>query len=181
MICRHQHSGRGCAAPVTTAFLSSRSTKKLIAGVPSWLAGFWGDQVRKLFDVAVMFVSLWLLSSQIIDIITPRELTVWMIGAAMAPSIAVTAALYYLDFPLLDFAMTFSALWLSETIALNIISPKPLHDHSIWIGFALPILVGSIIRLERRQLMSRFLFKKPKSPDESGSRNKPLQQGQRRR
>jgi hypothetical protein len=34
------------------------------------------------FDVAAMFASLWLLASMIVDIATPKELTVYMIGAA---------------------------------------------------------------------------------------------------
>ena len=36
-------------------------------------------------DVAVMFASLWLLASMLIDVLTPKELTVYMIGAAIAP------------------------------------------------------------------------------------------------
>src|SRR5262249_40991415 len=37
------------------------------------------------FDVAAMFASLWLLTSMVIDAVTPRELSVYMIGAAIAP------------------------------------------------------------------------------------------------
>ena len=42
-------------------------------------------------DVAVMFASLWLLASMVIDAVTPQELTVYMIGATIAPAIVASA------------------------------------------------------------------------------------------
>ena len=45
----------------------------------------------KRFDAIVMFVSLWLLASMVIDVLTPNELTVYAIGAAIAPATAIAA------------------------------------------------------------------------------------------
>ena len=42
----------------------------------------------KRFDVIVMFVSLWLLASMVLDVLTPKELTVYAIGMALAPATA---------------------------------------------------------------------------------------------
>ena len=40
-----------------------------------------GDSAVRRIDIAAMFVSLWLLASMVIDVLTPKELTVYMIGA----------------------------------------------------------------------------------------------------
>lgn len=78
------------------------------------------------FDVAAMFASLWLLASMIVDIATPKELTVYMIGAATAPATVITALLYWLRVPRLDFAVSFTTLWLVSGMAIELITPKPL-------------------------------------------------------
>ena len=49
--------------------------------------------MRKPFDVAVMFLALWLLSTNIIDVLTPREVDVYIIGPAIAPATLITAVL----------------------------------------------------------------------------------------
>ena len=103
--------------------------------------------MRKPFDVVVMFLALWLLSTKIIDVLTPKELNVYMIGPAIAPAIVLTATFYYRRIPLLDFAVIFSVLWLSTTVLLLIITPKPLADEAAWIGLALPMIVGVAIRV----------------------------------
>jgi hypothetical protein len=115
--------------------------------------------MRKPFDVVVMFLALWLLSTKIIDVLTPRELDVYIIGPAIAPATVITALCYYRRIPLLDFAIVFSAIWLSTTVVLHIITPKPLADAAAWIGLALPMLVGAAIRVANwgvtRKLMPR--------------------------
>ena len=78
------------------------------------------------FDVVAMFVSLWLLASMVIDVATPKELTVYMIGAAIAPATTITALLYWLRVPTLDFAVSFATLWLVSGIVIELITPKPL-------------------------------------------------------
>ena len=78
------------------------------------------------FDVATMFGSLWLLASMIIDIATPKELNVYMAGAAIAPATLITALLYWLRVPRLDFAVSFTTLWLVSGMVIELISPTPL-------------------------------------------------------
>jgi hypothetical protein len=112
--------------------------------------------MRKPFDVVVMFLSLWLLSTKIIDVLTPKELNVYMIGAAIAPAMILTATLYYRQVPKLDFAIIFSALWLSTTVLLHIITPKPLADEAAWIGLALPMIVGVAIRAATWDLLRKI-------------------------
>ena len=124
--------------------------------------------MRKPFDVAVMFLALWLWSTKIIDVLTPKELDVYIIGPAIAPATILTAVLYYRRIPILDFAIIFSALWLSTTVVLHIITPKPLADVAAWIGLALPMIVGVAIRAASwglaRKLMPRFLLSQAPVP-----------------
>jgi hypothetical protein len=47
------------------------------------------------FDVAAMFGSLWLLASMIIDIATPKELNVYMAGAASTHAIVQPTAFLF--------------------------------------------------------------------------------------
>jgi hypothetical protein len=95
------------------------------------------------FDVAAMFASLWLLASMIVDIATPKELTVYMIGAATAPATVITALLYWLRVPRLDFAVSFTTLWLVSGMAIELITPKPLSPF-IAIAAAAPIVIVGI-------------------------------------
>src|ERR1700742_2524495 len=62
----------------------------------------------KRFDVIVMFVSLWLLASMVADVLTPVQLSVYAIGATLAPAAAISAVLYWLGVPKIDFAVCFS-------------------------------------------------------------------------
>jgi hypothetical protein len=125
-------------------------------------ASLGGRAMRKPFDVVVMFLSLWLLTTKIIDVLTPKELDVYIIGPAIAPATILTAVFYYRRIPILDFAIVFSAMWLSTTVVLHIITPKPLADAAAWIGLALPIIVGMAIRIARwgviRKMIPRFLI-----------------------
>jgi hypothetical protein len=96
------------------------------------------------FDVVAMFASLWLLASMIIDIATPKELTVYMIGAATAPATVIAALLYWLRVPRLDFAVSFTTLWLVSGIVIELITPKPLSPF-IAIAAAAPIVIVGIV------------------------------------
>ena len=62
-------------------------------------------RVRHPVDIAIMFAALWLLGSMVLDYLTPRELTVYMIAAATAPAVIGTALSYYLRFPKIDFML----------------------------------------------------------------------------
>jgi hypothetical protein len=106
--------------------------------------------VRRPFDTVVIFGTLWLLGSMTIDVLTPRELTVFMIGAALAPAMAIAAVLYALDYPLVDFTIVASALWVTTTIGLILISPKPLSPHAIWVGLVPPLVAGGFTRIARK-------------------------------
>ncbi len=97
------------------------------------------------FDIAAMFVSLWLLVSMIVDAATPRELTFYMIAVVTAPAVAVLALLYWRAVPKQDFAIAFATLWLIVAIVLAIISPKPLPSSTAVIAGAPLLTVGCAI------------------------------------
>ena len=99
-------------------------------------------------DVAAMFGSLWLLASMVIDAATPKELTVYMIGAAIAPATAISALLYWLRVPRLDFAVSFSVLWLVSVMLLEVITPKPLSPLMPVIAFSPLAIVGIVINVQ---------------------------------
>ena len=98
----------------------------------------------KRFDAIVMFASLWLLASMVIDVLTPKELTVYAIGGALAPATAISALLYWLEVPRIDFAVCFSVLWMVSGMVLELISPVPLSPLMIVVTL-LPILVVGIV------------------------------------
>jgi hypothetical protein len=100
------------------------------------------------FDVATMFGSLWLLASMIIDIATPKELNVYMAGAAIAPATLITALLYWLQVPRLDFAVSFTTLWLISGMVIELISPKPLSSFFAVAVVAPMVIVGIVIHFQ---------------------------------
>jgi len=100
------------------------------------------------FDVVAMFGSLWLLASMVIDEATPKELTVYMIGAAIAPATALSALLYWLGVPRIDFAVCFSVLWMVSGMVIELISPKPLSPFMIVLAVAPIVIVGSVINYQ---------------------------------
>ena len=61
--------------------------------------------MRHPIDIAIMFAALWLLGSMVLDYLTPKELTVYMIAAATAPAVVGTGLCYYLRFPTIDFVV----------------------------------------------------------------------------
>jgi hypothetical protein len=94
------------------------------------------------FDVVAMFVSLWLLASMVIDVATPKELTVYIIGTAIT---TITALLYWLRVPTLDFAVSFATLWLVSGMVIELITPKPL---SPFVALAPMVIVGTVINFQ---------------------------------
>jgi hypothetical protein len=112
------------------------------------------------FDVAAMFGSLWLLASMIIDIATPNELDVYMAGAAIAPATLITALLYWLRVPRLDFAVSFTTLWLVSGMVIELISPTPLSPFFAVAVVAPMVIIGIVIhfqnwRRSRLRLLTR--------------------------
>ena len=100
------------------------------------------------FDVIAMFGSLWLLASMIIDVATPKELNVYMIGAALAPATAITAILYWLRVPRLDFVVSFATLWMVSGMALELITPKPLSPLMAVVAVAPMLIAGTAINFQ---------------------------------
>jgi hypothetical protein len=102
----------------------------------------------KLIDITAMFVGLWLLTSMVIDVLTPKELTVYMIGAVIAPATAVSAILYWLRVPTIDFAVVFATLWMVSVMVLELITPKPLSPLMAVVAVAPMLVVGVVINFQ---------------------------------
>ncbi len=102
----------------------------------------------KRFDAIVMFASLWLLASMVIDVLTPKELNVYAIGAAIAPATALSALFYWLGVPRIDFAVCFSVLWMISGMAIEFISPVPLSPFVIIAAFLPMVIVGAVINFQ---------------------------------
>lgn len=105
--------------------------------------------MRHPFDVIAMFAAMWLLAAMVLDAITPKELTALLIGIAIGPAVLITAVFYYLRCPRTDFAVLFAALWLISDIAIGLISPKPLPNFLIILGFVPALLIGAVLHWER--------------------------------
>jgi hypothetical protein len=103
----------------------------------------------KRFDAIVMFASLWLLASMVLDVLTPKELTVYAIGAALAPATLISALLYWLGVPRIDFAVCFSVLWLVSGMVLELIAPQPLSPYMIVMALLPTVIVGIVINFQR--------------------------------
>ena len=103
----------------------------------------------KRFDAIVMFVSLWLLASMVVDVLTPPELTVYAIGMALAPATLISALLYWLGVPRIDFAVCFSVLWMVSGMVLELISPQPLSPYMIIVVVLPTMAVGIVINFQR--------------------------------
>ena len=101
----------------------------------------------KRFDVAAMFVSLWLLASMVLDVATPKELTVYMIGAAIAPAATISALLYWLRVPRFDFVVSFATLWMVSGMLIEVITPKPLSPLIAIVAIAPMVIVGTVFKL----------------------------------
>lgn len=106
-----------------------------------------GRDVRHV-DAAIMFVSLWLLASMLIDALTPKELNVYMVGAAIAPATAISAALYWLRVPKLDFAVVFATVWMVSAMVLEIVTPAPLSPAMSIVAVVPLLIVGIVINVQ---------------------------------
>jgi hypothetical protein len=104
--------------------------------------------VRRL-DLAAMFGSLWLLASMVIDVLTPKELTVYMIGAAIAPPIVILAVLYWKRVPRFDLIVAFGTLWMAAGIVLELITPKSLSLFAAVIASAPLVIIGVVVNFQR--------------------------------
>lgn len=105
----------------------------------------------KHLDAAIMFVSLWLLASMVLDAVTPKELSVYVIGAAIAPATAVSAALYWLRVPKLDFAVAFATVWMVSGMVLEMVTPSPLSPLALVVAVTPLLIVGIIINVLGRR------------------------------
>lgn len=119
-------------------------------------------------DVVAMFGSLWLLASMVLDAVTPNELSVYVIAAAIAPATAVTAAVYWLRMPAIDFAAVFATCWMISEMILEIVSPKPLSPLMAVVAVAPMVIVGIVVNVQywRRPRLdpSASMAKLPSSP-----------------
>jgi len=115
------------------------------------------------FDVAAMFGSLWLLALMVIDAATPKELSVYMIGAAIAPATAISATLYWLRVPRTDFAVIFATLWMISVMVLELITPKPLSPLMVLIAFVPLVIVGIVLNFQywRRSRLRSISIQQP--------------------
>ena len=94
-------------------------------------------------DGSVMFLSLWLLASMLLDALTPPELNFYMIGPIIAPAAIITGLLYWLRIPALEFSLVSAAVWLVCEMAMEMITPKPLSP-LLAIAAIAPLLVAGI-------------------------------------
>ncbi len=99
-------------------------------------------------DAAIMFVSLWLLASMVIDAVTPNELSVYLIGAAIAPATVISGVLYWLRVPTLDFAVVFATAWMSSEMVLEMLTPAPLSPLMAIVAVAPMLIVGIVINIQ---------------------------------
>lgn len=104
-------------------------------------------------DGAVMFFSLWLLASMLLDALTPPEFTFYMIGPAIAPAVLITGFLYWLRIPPLDFAVVFATLWMVSEMALEMIAPKPLSPLMAVVAVAPLVVAGILVNVRQWRLM----------------------------
>jgi len=105
--------------------------------------------VRHPVDIAIMYAALWLLGSLMLDYLTPKELTAYMIAAATAPAVIGTGLCYYLRFPKVDFAVISATLWLVAALTIDWFSPVPLPSFLIGAALAPALIVGAILRWHR--------------------------------
>lgn len=107
-------------------------------------------------DAAIMFVSLWLLTSMVIDVVTPNELSVYLIGAAIAPATVISGVLYWLRVPTLDFAAVFATIWMASEMVLEMLTPAPLSPLMAIIAVAPMLIVGAVINVQHWRRTKRL-------------------------
>jgi len=81
----------------------------------------------------------------LIDAVTPKELSIYMIGAAIAPATAISAVLYWLRVPTIDFAVVFATLWMISAMVIDLLTPEPPSPLVAIIALAPMVVVGIAI------------------------------------
>ena len=127
--------------------------------VADWWSRLYTLYVRHPIDIAIMFSALWLLGSMVIDYLTPKELTVYMIAAAIAPAVIGTALSYYLRFPTIDFVLILATLWLVAALTIVWISPVSLPGYLIGAAVAPALIVGAILIWHRYRSNDQHVVK----------------------
>ena len=82
------------------------------------------------------------------DAVTRKELTVYMIGIAIASAIAISAVLYWLNSRKPDFLVILATLWMVSGIVLEMITPEPLPFSVAVIAVAPLLIVGIVINFQ---------------------------------
>jgi hypothetical protein len=94
-------------------------------------------------DTAVMSGALWLLAAMLIDVLTPKELTAFMVGEALAPAVIVGAVFYHMKLPGPDLAISLATLWLVSVMVIEWITPTPISPYFMTAAVAPAIVVGA--------------------------------------
>jgi hypothetical protein len=115
----------------------------------------YGPRVRHPVDIAIMFTALWLLGSMVLDYLTPKELTVYMIAAATSPAVIGAGLSYYLRFPPIDFMLISTTLWLVAVLTMEWMSPVPLPGFLIGAALVPALMVGAILHWHRYRSRKR--------------------------
>ncbi|XUM21219.1 hypothetical protein ACRAVF_28255 [Bradyrhizobium oligotrophicum S58] len=95
-------------------------------------------------DGVVMFLSLWLLASMVLDAVTPPEMNFYMIGPIIAPAAVITGFLYWLRIPSRDFVLASAAIWMVCEMTMEMITPKPLPP-LLTVAAVAPLLLAGIL------------------------------------
>ena len=98
--------------------------------------------MRHPLDTAVMSGALWLLAAMLIDVLTPKELNVYMVGMVLAPAVVIGAVFYHLKLPGPDLAITLAVLWLVSVMVIEWITPKPISPYFMSAAVVPALLVG---------------------------------------
>jgi hypothetical protein len=98
--------------------------------------------MRHPVDTAVMSVALWLLAAMLIDVLTPKDLSVYVIGAVLAPAMTVGAVFYHWKLPRPDLAITLATLWMASVMAIEWVTPQPMSHYFMAAAVAPLLLVG---------------------------------------
>jgi uncharacterized membrane protein len=127
--------------------------------------------VRKV-DVAAMFVSLWLLATMVIDVVTPKELSVYTIGATLAPAFVVLAVLYWKRVSRFEFAAAFATLWMVIWIVLTLLASRPLSLLLVIVAVVPLLVVGAVFQFQRQRRSKSESGSTPFRPEPAESESK---------
>ena len=80
-------------------------------------------------------------------------------------STLISALLYWLGVPRIDFAVCFSVLWMISGMVLELISPQPLSPYMIIVVVLPAVLVGIVINYQRWRRAFAAVVPDTKPPD----------------